>query len=151
VRGRFGRDREDERSLNVALPRIETSINITPLIDVLMVLLIIFMLVGLTVERGIDASLPSPPRSEAPNPPPAVRLAIEEGPTYLLDQRPVPGLGALREALRGIYASRSDHTLFVTASGKVPYGRVVEAIDVAKEAGAERFGLVSDPARAEKR
>jgi biopolymer transport protein TolR len=117
-------------------------INMTPMIDVLLVLLIIFMVVQPTLQKGIEVQVP--PVEERPSEeaaPDQITLEIRAGPNYLINGIPVP-TPELRGRIRGIFEDRPRKVLFVKGAEEIQYGDVVRAVDAARGAGIEVVGLV---------
>ncbi len=120
-------------------------INIIPLVDVVLVLLLIFMLTAPMMYRGIDVNLP-----KASSRPTAVEerlvLTVTKDQSLFLNDRRLPATG-LEQALRQAFANRTDKTLYLKADAGLSYGTVVETMDRVRRAGIERLGMVTEPAR----
>jgi biopolymer transport protein TolR len=117
-------------------------INVTPLIDVMLVLLIMFMLMPHKHDT-LDTKVPAPAAEEPPvPPPPAIVVAVGAG--LMLNEQPVDNPDDLRRRLEMALAVRADRIVFVRSDGDPTYGRIVEALDVAKAAGADRLGLLTE-------
>ena len=122
-----------------------SEINIIPLVDVVLVLLLIFMLTAPMMYRGIDVNLP-----RAAAKPTAVEerlvLTVTKDQSVFLNDRRVPP-GGLEAALRQAFANRTDKTLYLKADAGLAYGAVIETMDRVRRAGIERLGMVTEPAR----
>ena len=116
-------------------------INMTPMIDVLLVLLVIFMIMQPMLQRSIDIQLPvEKDEPTAPAVPPIV-LEVFPGGQYLLNKSPVPA-PMLQARMLEVYSNRPDRVLFVKADGAVRYGEVIAVMDIARGAGVEVLGAV---------
>ena len=128
--------------------RIGTSlaeINIIPLVDVVLVLLLIFMLTAPMMYRGIDVNLPRAAAKPTAVEERLVLTVTKDRMLYLNDKRVPPG--GLEAALRGAVANRTDKTLYLKADAGLAYGTVIETMDQVRRAGIERLGMVTEPAR----
>ncbi len=114
-------------------------INVTPMIDVLLVLLVIFLVIQPLLQKSIDIQVPIEEEPEG-TPPPMIILEIEPG-GFAINTAPVPA-GQLQARLFDIFSNRPDKLLFVKVNPLVPYGTVVEAADQAKGAGVEVLGAM---------
>jgi biopolymer transport protein ExbD len=117
--------------------------NVTPMIDVLLVLLIVFMMLAVQGHRSIDVQLPEPCVGSCIGAP-AIVLEVLPGPTYRINRRPIAQLNLLAE-LTATYRDRPDKKIQVAAQAGVRYADVVNAMDVAKSAGATVIGIVPKP------
>ncbi len=120
-----------------------SEINVTPFVDVVLVLLIIFMITAPMMIRGIDVQVP---RTETRNVNPEERLILtvtKEKVVYLDDQQIT--LGRLQKVLTGLKKRNPQAAIFLRADENVPYGVVVQVMDVVNKAGIDRLGMVTEP------
>ena len=122
----------------------QSNINITPMIDVLLVLLIIFLVIQPALQKGIEVQVPPVEEQELQQddaPPDQIILEIRPGPAYFINQTPVAAQ-QLEAQIQSIFAQRPRKVLFVKGAENLVYGDVVRAIDAARGGGIEVVGLV---------
>jgi biopolymer transport protein TolR len=138
----FNLEGGDNRRIGSTLAEI----NIIPLVDVVLVLLLIFMLTAPMMYRGIDVNLPRAAAKPTAVEERMVLTVTKEQGFYLNDRRLTPT--GLEDALRDAFRSRTDKTLYLKADAGLSYGAVIEAMDRVRRAGIERLGMVTEPVRA---
>jgi biopolymer transport protein TolR len=120
-------------------------INIIPLVDVVLVLLLIFMLTAPMMYRGIDVNLPRAAAKPTAVEERMVLTLTKDRALYLNDKR--VAAGGLDAQLRSAFQGRTDKTLYLKADAGLSYGAVIETMDQVRRAGIERLGMVTEPTR----
>lgn len=129
--------------------RVRPVMNVTPLVDVVLVLLIIFMVMTPLMTRVLSVHVPTPSKAAAPEAPDPdqelqVVLSVSADGAIRLNQEEVADRD-LPDKLRRVFAARADQTLFFDAEADAPYGRAVEVLDLARGTGLATIAVLTEP------
>ena len=133
-----------EKVVTSSVPHASSDMNVTPLIDVLLVMLVIFMTTLPLTQKGMDVNLPLETQKTAQQNPDNTQIVLEynaDG-SIAVNHQPMP-LDQLEGRLRDIFETRKDKTMFIVGDPSLRYGQIAEVIDDAKGAGVEKVGIVT--------
>jgi len=131
-----------------ARPRFMAEINVVPLVDVVLVLLVIFMVTAPMLYRGLDINLPQTTTNTI-KPEQRVVVTVERDRQVFVDKEAL-SLMELQPRLHSLRASNPEVAVFLRADRDVPYGIVVQVMDSIKKAGIDKLGMVTDPLQTER-
>jgi biopolymer transport protein TolR len=126
---------------------VMAQINVTPLVDVMLVLLVIFMITAPMMQQGMQVNLPKTEAKAMSVKDEPVIVTIDRNGRAFLDKGEIPR-GQLKDKLTVLFASKSKKEVFLKADRDVPYGEVIRAMAEIKSAGVERLGMLTEPSQA---
>jgi len=124
--------------------RLMADINVTPFVDVMLVLLIIFMVTAPMMMQGVDVSLPTATSAPLPADQEQLMITVDKNNQVYVNTYPV-GLDNLKEKLAKIIETRGNREVYLKADRDIPYGMVMLVMSEIKEAGVENVGMVTTP------
>lgn len=123
-----------------------SQINVTPLVDVMLVLLVIFMVTAPMMQQGVQVNLPKAETKALPSQEESVIVSMERSGRIFINSSEIPA-GDLRAKLSDMFANRTKKEVYLKADKDVPYGEVVKTMADIKGAGIERLGMVTEPSQ----
>ncbi|MGE5664306.1 MAG: protein TolR [Deltaproteobacteria bacterium] len=124
--------------------RMMAEINVTPLVDVMLVLLIIFMVTAPMLTQGVDVNLPQANAKAMRADEERLVITVDANSRIFIGRQPVE-FNRMSRTLKAIVSQRADRQVFFRADRTVPYGFVVKVIAEARSAGIEKLGMVTEP------
>lgn len=124
---------------------VMAEINVTPLVDVMLVLLVIFMVTAPMMQQGVQVNLPKADTRAMTPAEESVVVSVDKSGKVFIDKEEVPAV-ELRKRLSTLFANRTKKEVFLKADAGVPYGEVVRTMADIKGAGIERLGMITEPA-----
>ena len=124
--------------------RLLSEINVTPFVDVMLVLLVIFMVTAPMMQEGVDVNLPQAQGKSLPSKEKRMTISITSTKEIYLNDRKIE-LSNLENKLRTVFQNRTDRQLFLRADEIVPYGFVVKTMAAIRNAGIDQLGMVTVP------